>query len=141
MKTFALKPLNWALASAAAFLALAACLLWRQRGTPRALAWSDASPAGSALYLAVLARDATMVLQAEQRGTGHALLQAMPAIPDDHQVLVLYGDTPLVTTATLEKVLEAAQSATIVVIGVVLGAGVEPAPDETGGSPVALLST
>src|SRR5262252_8285352 len=30
-------------------------------------------------------------LQAQQRGTGHAVAQAMPAIPDEHTVLVLYG--------------------------------------------------
>ena len=41
------------------------------------------------------------VLQAEQLGTGHAVAQAMPAIPDDHQVLILYGDVPLVRKATL----------------------------------------
>ena len=41
------------------------------------------------------------VLQAEQLGTGHAVAQAMPAIPDDHQVLILFGDVPLVRTATL----------------------------------------
>ena len=35
------------------------------------------------------------VLQAEQLGTGHAVMQAMSAIPDDHTVLVLYGDVPL----------------------------------------------
>jgi bifunctional UDP-N-acetylglucosamine pyrophosphorylase/glucosamine-1-phosphate N-acetyltransferase len=44
-------------------------------------------------------------LQAEQRGTGHALLQAMPAIPDDHQVLVLYGDVPLLRAVTLRALL------------------------------------
>jgi bifunctional UDP-N-acetylglucosamine pyrophosphorylase/glucosamine-1-phosphate N-acetyltransferase len=43
------------------------------------------------------------VLQAEQLGTGHAVAQAMPSIPDDHAVLVLYGDVPLVETATLER--------------------------------------
>jgi bifunctional UDP-N-acetylglucosamine pyrophosphorylase / glucosamine-1-phosphate N-acetyltransferase len=40
-------------------------------------------------------------LQAERRGTGHALLQAMPQVPDDHTVLVLYGDVPLIRPATL----------------------------------------
>src|SRR5690242_12075933 len=52
--------------------------------------------------------DVTWVLQAEQLGTGHALQQAIPAIPDDHRVLVLYGDVPLVRIATLERVVEAA---------------------------------
>jgi bifunctional UDP-N-acetylglucosamine pyrophosphorylase/glucosamine-1-phosphate N-acetyltransferase len=40
-------------------------------------------------------------LQAEQKGTGHAVMQAMPAIPDDHLVLVLYGDVPLLRASTL----------------------------------------
>jgi bifunctional UDP-N-acetylglucosamine pyrophosphorylase/glucosamine-1-phosphate N-acetyltransferase len=42
-------------------------------------------------------------LQAEQLGTGHALAQAMPGIADDHQVLVLYGDVPLIRRSTLEQ--------------------------------------
>jgi len=45
------------------------------------------------------------ILQAERRGTGHALLQAMPQIPDDHLVLVLYGDVPLIRRATLLELL------------------------------------
>ena len=45
------------------------------------------------------------VLQAEQLGTGHALAQAMPQIPDDHVVLVLYGDVPLINRATLAELL------------------------------------
>jgi len=36
------------------------------------------------------------VLQAQQLGTGHALQQAMPGVPDDHLVLVMFGDVPLV---------------------------------------------
>jgi bifunctional UDP-N-acetylglucosamine pyrophosphorylase / glucosamine-1-phosphate N-acetyltransferase len=44
-------------------------------------------------------------LQAEQRGTGHALLQAMPGIPDDHLVLVLYGDVPMLRVQTLRELL------------------------------------
>jgi bifunctional UDP-N-acetylglucosamine pyrophosphorylase / glucosamine-1-phosphate N-acetyltransferase len=43
----------------------------------------------------------TWTLQAERRGTGHALLQAMPHIPDGHTVLVLYGDVPLIRRETL----------------------------------------
>src|SRR6516162_10571201 len=45
-------------------------------------------------------------LQAPQRGTGHALLQAMPQIPDDHRVLVLYGDVPLIRRETLAQLAE-----------------------------------
>jgi bifunctional UDP-N-acetylglucosamine pyrophosphorylase/glucosamine-1-phosphate N-acetyltransferase len=46
------------------------------------------------------------VLQAEQLGTGHALAQAMPSIPDDHQVLILFGDVPLVRVATLQRLID-----------------------------------
>jgi len=42
------------------------------------------------------------VLQAEQRGTGHAVMQALPAIADDATVLILYGDVPLIDPATLQ---------------------------------------
>jgi bifunctional UDP-N-acetylglucosamine pyrophosphorylase/glucosamine-1-phosphate N-acetyltransferase len=45
------------------------------------------------------------VLQAERLGTGHAVLQAAPGIPDDHTVLVLYGDVPLINPATLNELL------------------------------------
>jgi bifunctional UDP-N-acetylglucosamine pyrophosphorylase/glucosamine-1-phosphate N-acetyltransferase len=49
------------------------------------------------------APDLKWALQSEQLGTGHALMQAMPAIPDDHRVLVLCGDVPLIQPQTLEK--------------------------------------
>jgi bifunctional UDP-N-acetylglucosamine pyrophosphorylase/glucosamine-1-phosphate N-acetyltransferase len=42
-------------------------------------------------------------LQAEQLGTGHALMQAMPEVADDALVLVLYGDVPLIDAATLRQ--------------------------------------
>ncbi len=45
--------------------------------------------------------------QAQQLGTGHAVQQAMPAIPDVARVLVLYGDVPLITTASLQRLLDA----------------------------------
>jgi bifunctional UDP-N-acetylglucosamine pyrophosphorylase/glucosamine-1-phosphate N-acetyltransferase len=44
-------------------------------------------------------------LQAERLGTGHAVAQATPQIPDDHVVLVLYGDVPLINHATLAELL------------------------------------
>ena len=40
--------------------------------------------------------DLHWALQAEQLGTGHALMQAMPQVADDELVLVLYGDVPLI---------------------------------------------
>jgi bifunctional UDP-N-acetylglucosamine pyrophosphorylase / glucosamine-1-phosphate N-acetyltransferase len=45
--------------------------------------------------------------QAQQLGTGHAVLQAMPGVPDDARVLVLYGDVPLIRSATLQRLLDA----------------------------------
>jgi bifunctional UDP-N-acetylglucosamine pyrophosphorylase/glucosamine-1-phosphate N-acetyltransferase len=46
--------------------------------------------------------DIHWVVQEQQLGTGHAVAQVMPAIADDHNVLVMYGDVPLVSAATLE---------------------------------------
>jgi bifunctional UDP-N-acetylglucosamine pyrophosphorylase/glucosamine-1-phosphate N-acetyltransferase len=45
--------------------------------------------------------------QARQLGTGHALMQAMPAISDDARVLVLFGDVPLTRAATLRVLVHA----------------------------------
>ena len=49
--------------------------------------------------------DLGWALQAEQLGTGHALMQAMPGIGDDAQVLVLYGDVPLIDPQTLKQLI------------------------------------
>ena len=43
------------------------------------------------------------VMQAEQKGTGHALLQALPKLNTQEPTLVLYGDVPLTTKQTLAK--------------------------------------
>ena len=45
-------------------------------------------------------------LQAEQLGTGHAVQQAMPDTPDSNQVLILFGDVPLLTATTLHRLLD-----------------------------------
>ncbi len=47
------------------------------------------------------ADDLNWVLQAEQNGTGHAVMQAMPQIPAGHTVLILCGDVPLVRASVL----------------------------------------
>jgi len=50
------------------------------------------------------------VRQDPQLGTGHALAQALPALGDAAQTLVLYGDVPLTRPATLRRLAEAAGS-------------------------------
>ncbi len=45
--------------------------------------------------------------QAQQLGTGHAVQQAIPGVPDDARVLVLYGDVPLIRSETLQRLLDA----------------------------------
>ncbi len=58
---------------------------------------------------AIPGEDLVWAEQAEQLGTGHALEQAMPHLDGVDQVLVLYGDVPLITHATLaELIAEAA---------------------------------
>lgn len=45
-------------------------------------------------------------LQSEQRGTGHAVQEALPALMGAGEVLVLYGDTPLLQSRTLAQLLQ-----------------------------------
>ncbi len=45
--------------------------------------------------------------QAQQLGTGHAVQQAIPGVPEDARVLVLYGDVPLIRSETLQRLLDA----------------------------------
>ncbi|WP_330961687.1 bifunctional UDP-N-acetylglucosamine diphosphorylase/glucosamine-1-phosphate N-acetyltransferase GlmU [Photobacterium sp. 53610] len=60
------------------------------------------------------------VLQAEQLGTGHAVNQAAESFADDEQVLVLYGDVPLISSETLENLLDAQPEGGIGLLTVVL---------------------
>ena len=53
--------------------------------------------------------------QVQQLGTGHAVLQAMPAVPDTAQVLVLYGDVPLIRADTLHALLHDAPRLAVLV--------------------------
>ncbi|GAC1700641.1 MAG: bifunctional UDP-N-acetylglucosamine diphosphorylase/glucosamine-1-phosphate N-acetyltransferase GlmU [Steroidobacteraceae bacterium] len=45
------------------------------------------------------------ILQQPRLGTGHAVLLAMPQIADEQLVLVLYGDVPLISRATLARLI------------------------------------
>ena len=58
---------------------------------------------------AFAAADVEWILQAEQLGTAHAVMQAMPHVGADADVIVLYGDVPLVRAATLKRLLESAR--------------------------------
>lgn len=46
--------------------------------------------------------------QLEQKGTGHAVAQAMPNVDSDALVLILYGDVPLIKTQTLQELVDIA---------------------------------
>ncbi|MBW7921503.1 MAG: bifunctional UDP-N-acetylglucosamine diphosphorylase/glucosamine-1-phosphate N-acetyltransferase GlmU [Rubellimicrobium sp.] len=62
--------------------------------------------------------EAVIATQAEQRGTGHAVLAAADALAGAAgDLLVLYGDTPFVSGETLERMQAARAEADIVVLG------------------------
>lgn len=54
-------------------------------------------------YLEKSAISAQIVVQKEQKGTGHAVLQAADLLIDNEPTLILYGDVPLIQTRTLER--------------------------------------
>jgi bifunctional UDP-N-acetylglucosamine pyrophosphorylase/glucosamine-1-phosphate N-acetyltransferase len=60
--------------------------------------------------------DVHWVDQSAQMGTGHAVQQALPAVAEDALVLVLYGDVPLVTPATLSTCIQAAAGGDLALI-------------------------
>jgi len=68
-------------------------------GAEQVQAWLAQRGAGGAPQIAV---------QADQLGTAHAVQQALPAVPDEALVIVLYGDVPLVSASTLQQLQRAA---------------------------------
>ena len=54
--------------------------------------------------------------QAERLGTGHAVQQALANVPDGAEVLVLYGDVPLITTDSLRGLLAGEHGARLAVL-------------------------
>ena len=64
--------------------------------------------------------DLHWTLQPQQRGTGHAVKLALPDVPDDHVALVLFGDVPLVSTAALAPLVDAARGGALALLTVEL---------------------
>ncbi|WP_324020673.1 bifunctional UDP-N-acetylglucosamine diphosphorylase/glucosamine-1-phosphate N-acetyltransferase GlmU [Pantoea sp. JZ29] len=60
------------------------------------------------------------VLQAEQLGTGHAMQQAAPHFADDEDIMMLYGDVPLISEETLQRLRDAKPEGGIGLLTVVL---------------------
>ncbi|MBW7471726.1 bifunctional UDP-N-acetylglucosamine diphosphorylase/glucosamine-1-phosphate N-acetyltransferase GlmU [Marinobacter sp. M216] len=60
------------------------------------------------------------VVQSEQLGTGHAVAQVLPDLPDDARVLVLYGDVPLTRRDTLEAMVAGLDDETLGLLTVTL---------------------
>lgn len=73
---------------------------------------------------ALAGQDINLVYQREQLGTGHAVAQALPALGDG-PVLILNGDAPLLTTATLSRLAENLDSPQLRLLSVIY-------PDPTG---------
>lgn len=61
-------------------------------------------------------RGLNFALQVPQQGTGHAVMQAAPHLPDEGVVLILNGDVPLVQSVTLKQLTAAALSGALVLL-------------------------
>lgn len=76
---------------------------------------------GSEMMRERLANEAVnWVLQTEQLGTAHAVQQAAPFFKDDENIVVLYGDAPLITKETLENLIAAKPEKGIALLTVTL---------------------
>ncbi|HTN32937.1 MAG TPA: bifunctional UDP-N-acetylglucosamine diphosphorylase/glucosamine-1-phosphate N-acetyltransferase GlmU [Marinobacter sp.] len=60
------------------------------------------------------------VVQTEQLGTGHAVAQTLPDLPDNARVLVLYGDVPLTRCETLEAMVATLDESALALLTVTL---------------------
>lgn len=60
----------------------------------------------SAMVKSIIGNDVKYAYQKEQLGTGHAVTKALDFIEDSENVLILYGDTPLIKSETLKKLID-----------------------------------
>jgi len=60
------------------------------------------------------------VLQEQQNGTGHAMQMAMPHIKQDSNVLVLYGDVPLIKKHTLQELVDKSSAGKLALLTAIL---------------------
>ena len=60
------------------------------------------------------------VHQAEQKGTGHAVAQAVNLIEDDDIIVIAYGDVPLIKAHTLQRLADSLQDADLSILTTLL---------------------
>jgi bifunctional UDP-N-acetylglucosamine pyrophosphorylase/glucosamine-1-phosphate N-acetyltransferase len=80
---------------------------------------------GAAEVEAALGKSASFARQEPQLGTGHAMQQAAPLLPDDGTTLILNGDVPLIELATLQQLVESCDGKRLALLTVDM-------PDPTG---------
>lgn len=56
------------------------------------------------------------IVQEQQLGTGHAVQCALPFIPENNQVLILYGDVPLIPVETLQELLAQSNNESLAIL-------------------------
>lgn len=93
------KPMLAHVLDTAQALGAAACHVVVGHGGEKVRQWFAATQSGDG--------SVSFVEQTQQLGTAHAVKQAMPGIPDEARVLVLYGDVPLIEASTLKELLDA----------------------------------
>ncbi|NDI85555.1 bifunctional UDP-N-acetylglucosamine diphosphorylase/glucosamine-1-phosphate N-acetyltransferase GlmU [Undibacterium crateris] len=75
---------------------------------------------GEQVPVAVAAPDLKFAKQEPQLGTGHAVAQAVPVLNDAHPTLVLYGDVPLTTAASLQRLIDVAGNNKLAILTAVM---------------------
>ena len=75
---------------------------------------------GDLMQQRLAAEPVNWVLQTEQLGTGHAMQQAAPFFADDENILMVYGDGPMITPETLQKLIDSKPENGVAVLTVVL---------------------